>query len=177
MCSVCRNRNPVLSSFIADHWVCKKHDGATSGGGTIAASLSYGVYISQLIRYSKACVKYSNFLDRAQMLTQKQSYSNKATFLLGWCHRYKNSTIVITIWWTGTKYPYLKWQWILYFLRKCFLSATTANTFTGLDCIWIARRVSYKKQELLPFAGTWAHPHFVFFVCFFLFTLFVFVCA
>ena len=55
----------------------KKHDGATSRGDTIAASLAYGVYISQLIRYSKACVKYSDFL------TQKQRYSNKATLLLG----------------------------------------------------------------------------------------------
>ena len=76
MCSACRN--PVFSSFMADHWVGKKKpDGATSRGGTIAASLAYEVYISQLIRYSKACVKYSDFLDRDQLLTQK--LQNKAT--------------------------------------------------------------------------------------------------
>ena len=56
---------------MADHWVCKKHDGVTSGGGTIAASLAYGVYIFQLIRYSKACVKYNDFLDRDRLLMQK----------------------------------------------------------------------------------------------------------
>ena len=38
-----------------------------------------------------------------------KSYSNKGTSLLCWSHRYKNSTVVITIWWTVTKYPYLKW--------------------------------------------------------------------
>ena len=31
----------------------------------------HGVYISQLIRYSRACVQYSDFLDRAQPLTLK----------------------------------------------------------------------------------------------------------
>ena len=37
----------------------------------IPASAAYGVYISQLIRYSRVCTKYSDFLDRAQLLTQK----------------------------------------------------------------------------------------------------------
>jgi len=31
----------------------------------------YGVYISQLIRYSRAYAQYIDFLDRAQLLTQK----------------------------------------------------------------------------------------------------------
>ena len=37
----------------------------------IPASPAYGVYISQLRRYSRACDQYSGFLDRAQLLTQK----------------------------------------------------------------------------------------------------------
>jgi len=37
----------------------------------IPASPTYGVYISQLIRYSRACAQYSDFLDRAQLLMQK----------------------------------------------------------------------------------------------------------
>ena len=36
----------------------------------IPASPAYGVYISQLIRYARACVKYSDFLDRGQLLSQ-----------------------------------------------------------------------------------------------------------
>ena len=37
----------------------------------ILASPAYGVYISQLTRYSRAFAQLSNFLDRAQLLTQK----------------------------------------------------------------------------------------------------------
>jgi len=32
---------------------------------------AYGVYISQLIRYSRACGSYQNFLDRGWLLTRK----------------------------------------------------------------------------------------------------------
>jgi hypothetical protein len=76
-----------------------------------------------------------------------KSYSNKATLLLGVCPRYKYYTVVITIEFTVKKYPSLNWQWIFYFLRRCFLCCITAETFTGLDCL--TRWVSYKKQELL----------------------------
>ena len=37
----------------------------------IPASPAYGVQISQIIRYSRPCAQYSDFLDRAQLLTQK----------------------------------------------------------------------------------------------------------
>jgi hypothetical protein len=37
----------------------------------IPASPTYGVYNSQPIRYSRACAKYSSFLDRSPLLTQK----------------------------------------------------------------------------------------------------------
>ena len=40
-------------------------------GSNIPASPTYGVYISQRIRYSRACGQYKDFLDRAQLLTQK----------------------------------------------------------------------------------------------------------
>ena len=32
---------------------------------------AYGVYISQLIRYSRACGSYQDFLDRGLLLTRK----------------------------------------------------------------------------------------------------------
>ena len=32
---------------------------------------TYGVYVSQLIRYARACHTYDNFLKRGQLLTQK----------------------------------------------------------------------------------------------------------
>ena len=37
----------------------------------IPASSAYGVNISQLIRYTRACVQYIDFLYRAQLLMQK----------------------------------------------------------------------------------------------------------
>ena len=37
----------------------------------IPALPAYGVYISQLKRYSSACAQYSDFLDRAQLLKQQ----------------------------------------------------------------------------------------------------------
>ena len=37
----------------------------------IPAAPAYGVYIPQLVRYSRVCVQYSDFLDRAQLLRQK----------------------------------------------------------------------------------------------------------
>jgi len=35
------------------------------------AAPAYGVYISQLLRYSRACVCYQDFLDRGLLLTKK----------------------------------------------------------------------------------------------------------
>jgi hypothetical protein len=49
----------------------------------------------------------------------RKGYSNKTTLLLYWGDRYKHSTVVFTIWLTVTKYSYLKWQWIFYFLCRC----------------------------------------------------------
>ena len=68
---------------------------------------------------------------------------------LGGSHRYNNCMVVITIWLTGTKYPYLKLQWIFYLLRRCCLSSVTAKTLPWRLYKWVTRWVSYKKQELL----------------------------
>ena len=39
----------------------------------IPASPTYGIYMSQLIRYFRACSKYQDFLDRCRLLTNKLS--------------------------------------------------------------------------------------------------------
>ena len=39
--------------------------------GKIPAAPAYGVYISQLIQYSRACVIFQDFLDRGLLLTRK----------------------------------------------------------------------------------------------------------
>jgi hypothetical protein len=78
---------------------------------------------------------------------------------LGLCHRYKNYTVVITIRLTIMKYPYLNWQWIFYFLCRCFLSSITAKTFSRLDCIYVKNGECYiRRRNCLPFASTWVPP-------------------
>jgi hypothetical protein len=77
--------------------------------------------------------------------------------LLGGSHRYKICTAVITLWLPHTKY--LKWQWIFYYLCRCFLSSITATTYRIWLCIchdlpdltvyMSSTAMSYKKQELL----------------------------
>ena len=86
---------------------------------------------------------------RSPFISSK-NFSRKDALLLGWSHCYKSSTVIITNWLTGTKYPYLKWQWMFSLLRIFFASSINDNTITRLD-IWVTRRVSYKKWELLTF--------------------------
>ena len=53
--------------------------------GNIPKRTSYGVYISQILRYSIACMDYSDFVKRSQMLSKKliQQHYEK--------HRLKNT--------------------------------------------------------------------------------------
>ena len=90
-----------------------------------------------------------------------KSYLNKSMLLLSWSHCYKNAMVVITIWLTARKYPYLKWEWIFYLLRRCFPSSITAKICTAFDCIYEQHggcliRIMY----CLPFASTRVHPSF-----------------
>jgi hypothetical protein len=66
----------------------------------------------------------STVIVRTELCCWHKRYSSKATLLLdlGWSNRYKQYTVVITIWSTVTKYPYhnFKWQWILYSLRTFY---------------------------------------------------------
>jgi hypothetical protein len=41
--------------------------------------------------------------------------------------------VLIKSWVNITKYPFLKWQWIVSLLRKYFLSSIADNIFRGLD--------------------------------------------
>ena len=42
--------------------------------GNIPASSAYGIYLSQLIRYSRSCGSYPDFLGRGLLLTRKLPY-------------------------------------------------------------------------------------------------------
>jgi hypothetical protein len=124
--------------------------------------------LTQLICYSRACAQNSDFLDRALLLSK--SYSSKAMLILGGSHRFNNSTVVITIWLTVTKYPHLKWQcwyphlkwqWIFYFLRRCCLSSITAKALTILDCAHEWHDGCFiRSRSCLPFTSTPVHPRY-----------------
>ena len=67
--------------------------------------------------------------------------------------------VIITIWLTVTKYPYLKWQLIFSFLRRCFLSSIYhCQNFHRTWLIRVPRRVSYKKQGLLTLREDLSSP-------------------
>ena len=94
----------------------------------IPTSPTYGVYISQLIRYSRACAQYSDFLDWAELLTLlKQGYvaprlkSSLQKFYGG--HHNLVESYEISI-------PQMTMDLLLF--TRCFLSSINA----GLDSIY-----------------------------------------
>ena len=61
---------------------------------------AYGVYVSQLIRYSRACLAYDDILKRGQLLTKKlifQGYNESR-------HHFANSTVAIMTLFAITNY-------------------------------------------------------------------------
>ena len=70
----------------------------------IPAAPAYGVYISQLIRYSRACGSYQDFLDRGQLLTRKLLNQRFLLVKLKSCHHFKNFTVATMTWLTVMEY-------------------------------------------------------------------------
>ena len=99
----------------------------------------------QTIRYNEI----SNINFWTELSCRRNNFSNKATLLLGWSHRNKKYTVVITIWLTVTRYLYLKWQWIFTLYVDVFFLYHCQYFYRVWMYIWVTRRVSYKKQELL----------------------------
>jgi hypothetical protein len=68
----------------------------------IPLSPAYGVYISQLIRYARACFAYKDFSKRGKLLTKKlilQGYNESCL-----SHHFANSTVVIITLFAITNY-------------------------------------------------------------------------
>ena len=63
----------------------------------IPAASAYGVYISMLTRYSKACGSYQDFLDRCCCWTKVSSW-------LSWSHYFESFMVAIMTWLTAMKY-------------------------------------------------------------------------
>jgi hypothetical protein len=61
-----QRRRPKCKSYGQRRWRIPSDDRSC-----YVAAPAYGVYISQLIRYSRACGSYQDFLDRGLLLTRK----------------------------------------------------------------------------------------------------------
>jgi hypothetical protein len=92
----------------------------------------YGVNISQLIRYSRACAQYSYCLERAQILTQKLC---------------KQADVASRL--TVTKYPSDDNGSSPFYVDFFFPLPPTLLLSDLTLYIWVTRRVSYMKQELI----------------------------
>jgi len=125
----------------------------------IPAAPAYGVYISQLIRYSRACSQYYDFLDRARLLTDK-------LLRQGYVSSPETKVIAPEIIWSP---PWFGWP-----LRNiCFTDENgyVPSTLLGYSlfhriCLlpeltWSARWVSYKKQEMLTLPVHLISPQFL----------------
>ena len=68
----------------------------------IPVTLSYGVYISQLIRYSRACGSYNDFFDRGLLLTRK--LLNPRFLVIKLKSSLRKLWVITMTWFTVTEY-------------------------------------------------------------------------
>jgi hypothetical protein len=91
----------------------------------------------------------------------RKSYSNQATLPLDWSHRYKNSTVAITIWLTAWNIHISNDNGSFTFYVDVFLPLSLPRLSPDLTVyIWATRQVFYYKQGMLTlqFAMTRVHP-------------------
>jgi hypothetical protein len=100
----------------------------------IPAAPAYGVYISQLIRYSRACGSYQDFLDRGLLLTRK--LLNQEFLLVNLKSSLRNCTVTIMTWLTIMEYLCHRWPRICSSCRKHFLVLSSFMTYHQV-CKWI----------------------------------------
>ena len=110
----------------------------------IPAAPAYGVYISQLIRYSRTCGFYQDFLDRWLLLTMK---SLNQGFLL-WSHHFERFTVATITWLNAMKYMCHKWLRIYSTCPKHFPVLSSFMTYHRF-VTRLVRRIPLVEQELL----------------------------
>ena len=86
---------------------------------SLPAAPAYGVYISQLIQYSRACGSYQDFFDRALLLTRK--LLNQWFLLVKLKSSLRKFTVVTMSWLTAMEYLCHKWPRICSTCRKYFV--------------------------------------------------------
>jgi hypothetical protein len=143
---LCWNRNVHHNTFNTKKILKKEHHGPPPKNRGWAQVLAKDKQFLLLIRHPP-CYSYIQSIP-VKVLAGSLSHCNQLTNIHIYIYitkrqrtePYKSRSVlwlvVITIWLTAKKYPYLKWQWIFSFLRRGFLSSITAKTITGVDCIY-----------------------------------------
>ena len=122
-----------------------------------------GVYISQLIRYSRACVQYTDSLDRALLRTQKllkqgyveviAAHTIRSLLRSGWLLRniHNSNDNGCCTFYVDLFFPLL--------LPRLLTDLVVCSN------VWVARRVSNKKQDLLTLREHMSSPRLFGEVC------------
>ena len=107
-----------------------------------------GVYISQLIRYIRACISYYGFLDRGLLLTWK--LLNQESKRRSWNHPFVNYTDAITSWFTEIGYPLQ-----ILFASQGLQSNPLLSTLGCLgQYLWIQCCPTYRFLKVMPIPNT-----------------------
>jgi len=107
---------------------------------------AYGVSISQLIRYSRACGSYYDILDRRLLLTRK--LLNQGFLVVMLKHSLRSFTVATMTWFTVAEYLCHKWPWIYSGCRIHNRCVPYSWLITRCVAI-VTRRVPQVEQELL----------------------------
>ena len=119
---------------------------------------AYGVYISQLIRYSSACGSYQYFLNRVLLLTRKLLDQGFLSWL-SWKYNFASFTVTTMTWLTAMEYMCHKWQRICSTCRKHFRSFPDLWLITGF-VTRLTWRVPLVEQELFILPEHLSSPRF-----------------
>jgi len=135
----------------------------------IPAAPAYGVYISQLIRYSRACASYQDFIDRGLQLTRKllsqgflrEKLQSSLRMFFGRHHdlvdRYEISISQITM-------DIFRLSWIK--IRSyTYCDQHRLWLYPGFD-YWVTRWVPLVEQELLTLPEHLNSPWFLYGSCY-----------
>jgi hypothetical protein len=99
----------------------------------------------RLIRYSRACGSYQDFLDRGLLLTKK--LPNQEFLLVNLKSSLRNCTVATMTWLTIMEYLCHKWPRICSSCRKHFLVLSSFMTFHQV-CKFVTRQMPLVEQEL-----------------------------
>ena len=110
------------------------------------------IYISQLIRYSRACGSYR--ISLLEACCYQESYWTNDSYWLSWNHHFESFTIATITWLTVTEYQCHKLM-TTHIFRLSFVIITQffPHLLLIIGCVTerVTRRVSQVEQELLTF--------------------------